>query len=337
MNIFIDESGSFVSAPKEGMWNAVAAFALPEGARRGMEQAISSLKATCNLGLKAEIKLSKLDEFKYMEFLERLGRLNGTLFCIATDAGLNTPVILAVHQSQQVAKILEHIDKMVYEEGRQSVTFLANQIRQLSPQLYVQLFCQVELMFEVVSRAITYYAQHSPGTLREFRWRVDQKNTQRTNFEDVFEKLSPILLQAKSISQPLMMVRGFDYSYMKQYEFEPSTAPTYLQDVYGFEECETEPLNIQKLIRGNIQFVDSQEVLGIQAIDLIVSGIRRCLRGGFNDNERVAALLGRLMIQAQHNVPPLRLISFSTNRRLDLKTGNLVKIMRANVKPMFKQ
>jgi len=56
---------------------------------------------------------------------------------------------------------------------------LAAQLNKLSPQLYVQLICQIDLMYDVVSRSITYFAQQSPSTLREFRWRVDQKNSTR--------------------------------------------------------------------------------------------------------------------------------------------------------------
>jgi len=80
-------------------------------------------------------------------------------------------------------------------------------------------------MYDVVSRAINYYVQHNPGSLREFRWRIDRKNTDKTNFEDAFEKLSPGILQTMSISRPFLMVKEFNYSSMKQYEFAPGTAP----------------------------------------------------------------------------------------------------------------
>ncbi len=336
MNIFIDESGSFVSAPCEGSWNAVAAFALPEASRKGLEQAVSSLKVKPSRVGKPEIKLNDLNEPDYIAFLAKLGRLGGALFCIATDAGLNSLVSVADHQKNQVAKVLEHIDKMRFEGGRQGVALLAAQIEKLSPQLYVQLFCQLELMYEVVSRAITYYAQRNPGTLSEFRWRIDQKNTKRTNFEDAFEKISPTILQTMSLSKPLLMFREFDYSRMKQYEFAPGEAPTYLKDDYGIESLGNGGINIQKLIRGNIKFMDSQESTGLQAADLIVSGIRKCLRKGFERNERVAAYLGNLMVQAIHNEPPFRMLSFGVDMPLDGETERLVKLMRKCAKPMIK-
>lgn len=336
MNIYIDESGSFVSTSSEGSWSAVAAFAVPEASRKGLELAVSELKAIPNRTSKNEKKINELKESEYVFFLEKLARLNGALFCIATDAGLNTPTSILTHQKSQVAKVLEHIDKMRFEGGRRGLALLAAQIEKLSPQLYVQLFCQVELMYEVVSRAITYYVQHNPGTLTEFRWRIDQKDIRRTAFEDAFEKLSPALLQTMSLSKPLLMVKEFDYSRMKQYEFAPGKAPTYLKDDYGIELSANEPLNLQKLMRGNIKFMDSQESVGIQAVDLIVSGTRKCLRKGFNNNEQVAELLGRLMIQAIHNEPPLRMLSFGIEATLDQETGHLVNLMRKHAKPMLK-
>ena len=336
MNIYIDESGSFVSAPKHGAWNAVAAFALPEAARKGLEQAVAELRRSkSRLGSK-EVKINDLDEPVYIAFLAKLTRLNGSLFCIATDAGLNTSNSVVEHQRVQASKIMQHIDKMRHKGGRQGVALLASQIEKLSPQLYVQLFCQLELMYDVLSRAINYYVQHSPSSLKEFRWRIDRKNTDKTNFEDAFEKLSPAILQTMSISRPFLRVKEFNYSSMKQYEFAPGKAPTYLRDDYGIDVA-GDAWNIQKLIRGNIAFMDSKESAGIQAVDLIVSGIRKCLRRGFQNNEQIASLLGSLMLQAIHREPPLRLVSFGLEAPLDRETARLVHLMTHNAKAMLKR
>ena len=198
------------------------------------------------------------------------------VFSTATDAGLNTTDIVLEHQQNQVEEILRHIDKMKYESGRQGVLLVASQLGKLSPQLYVQ---------------------RDPGTLAEIRWRIDQKNISRTDFEDAFEKLSPAILQTMSMSKPLLMGNGFDYSSMSQYEFENGKMPDYLKEVYGIEVGAG--INIQKLIRGNIKFMDSQDAPGIQAVDLVASGIRRCLRRQFSDNDKAASTLGRLMLASE--------------------------------------
>ena len=336
MNIYIDESGSFVSAPKQGSWNAVAAFALPEAARKGLEHVVAEVMRSISRRGSREVKIKDLDEQGYLAFIAKLSRLNGTLFCVATDAGLNTSRSVAEHQRVQASKILQHIDKMRHEGGRQGIALLASQIEHLSPQLYVQLMCQLELMYDVVSRAITYYVQQNSITLKEFRWRIDRKNTDKTNIEDAFEKLSPAILQTMSISRPFIKVREFDYSSMKQYEFAPGKTPTYLRDDYGIDVA-GDSWNIQKLIRGNIAFIDSKDSAGIQAVDLIVSGIRKCLRRGFQNNEKVASLLGTLMLQAMRGETPLRLVSFGVDEAADRETARLVRLMAHNAKPMLKR
>ena len=335
MNIFIDESGSFVSAQDLGAWNAVAAFVLPEKSRRGLEMAVADLKRGHGRVGKREVKLRELGESEYISFLVKLAKLDGCLFFIATDAGLNTPESVRAHQRCQAEKIRLPIEKMRFESGRQAVERLAEQIENLPPQLYVQLFCQIELMYEVVSRAVTYYVQRNPGTLSEFRWRIDQKNHIRTLFEDAFEKLSPVILQTMSLTKPLLMVKEFDYSRMQKYEYAPGEMPTYLTDHYGIPMRGEGGFNIQKIIRGNLQFMDSRESDGLQAVDLIVSGIRRCLRGNFQSYEEVATHLGCLITQAIHDDFPFRLVSFGDEAPANPKTKTVANLMRKFAKPML--
>ena len=106
--------------------------------------------------------------------------------------------------------------------------------------------------------------------------------------------------------------------------------PITSEEVYGIEVGVG--LNIQKLIRGNIKFMDSKDSSGIQVVDLVVSGIRRCLRGQFSDNDKAASTLGRLMLQAKHNAPPLNLISFADDRPVTIEVARLVRIMSKIVK-----
>ncbi len=333
MNIYIDESGSFVNASTVGAWNAVAALAVPKAADEKIDQLLAQLRISNGHEAGKETKLNDLTEDTYIQFIGNLADLNTVVFSTATDAGLNTTDRVLEHQQHQVEEILRHIDKIEYEGGRQGVLLVASQLGKLSPQLYVQLLCQINLMFDVVSRVVTYYVQRDPGTLAAFRWRIDQKNISRTDFEDAFEKLSPPLLQTRSLSEPLLMVNGFDYSSLSQYEFENGKMPDYLKEVYGIEVGSG--INIQKLIRGNIKFMDSQDSPGIQAVDLVVSGIRRCLRRQFSDNDKAASTLGRLMLQAKRNAPPLNLISFANDRPVTIEAARLVRMMSMNCKSMI--
>jgi len=120
---------------------------------------------------------------------------------------------------------------------------------------------------------------------------------------------------------------------MTQYEYPDGKPPAYLKDTYDIdvESC----FNIQKLIRGNIKFMDSKESIGIQAIDLIVSGIRRCLRKQFNNNELAAKTLGKLMLQAAHNTPSINLVSFGSEASLSQELNRLVWLMSQNSRRML--
>jgi hypothetical protein len=197
---------------------------------------------------------------------------------------------------------------MIYEEGKRAVGLLADQLEALSPQLYVQLHCQVNMIFDIIGRALIYFVQRDPITLRRFKWRIDQKNTSKTDFEDAFEKVAPALLQSRSIDEPLIMLEGADYSALASCEYGEGEAPTYLSEATGIEI--KRGLNIGKLLRENREFEDSTRSEGIQIADLLASGIRRCLRNGFDDNQIAAQLLGRLMIQGQKPRPPLQVIGF---------------------------
>ena len=334
MNIYIDESGSFVNDPTIGKWNAVAALAVPEAGRRKLDALVEQLRLKSAEPGKYEVKLNELSDDRYFEFLTEIEQLNAVVFCTATDAGLNSLDRVADHQQHQVAEVLKHLDKMKYEGGRRGVELMAELLRKLSPQLYVQLMCQINLMYDVVSRSITYFAQHSPSSLREFRWRVDQKNSSRPVFEEAFERLSPPLLQSRSIEEPLMMVRGFDYSHMTQYEFPNGAPPEYLKETYGIEV--EDAFDVQKLVRGNMKFMDSKNCPGIQAADLIVSGIRRCLRVEFASNDVAAVHLGKLMLQAAHNEPSINMVTFGAEAAASEQTARVVKLMSRSSRRMLK-
>src|SRR2546426_1162962 len=118
----------------------------------------------------------------------------------------------------QAEKIRENISRMLYEGGKRGVAALADEIDSLPAQLYVQLVCQVVLLSDVLRRAILYYVQRDPVTLRRFVWRVDQKNTERTTFERAFVKVAPGLLQSESFRDPAIYLIDADYSHFGRFE-----------------------------------------------------------------------------------------------------------------------
>lgn len=335
MNIYIDESGTFVSAPKAGSWNAVAAFAVAEPSRRRVDEALKVLKHASSKTFRDEVKLRDVREKDYLEFLRALSRTQSVLFATAADAGVDSATRILRHQKMQVEKVLENLHKMRFEEGRQSIQLLANELASVRPQLYAQLVCQVDLVHDVLTRAVTYFAQRIPATLGSFRWRIDQKSSIKTTYEVVFEKMAPVLLQTKALSDPGLRVEGFDYRHFDRvYKYKPEEIPRYLEIDYGIRV--EDPVNLGKLLLGDLSFEDSAQSMGVQVVDLLVSGIRRCLRGGFAANDTVALALGSLTLQNRRGRLPIKLMAFAAEDTLaDPVAAAAIRRMTTAARPMI--
>lgn len=336
MRIFIDESGSFAYAPDNNAWSTVGAVVILDESMGAAEAALQQFKIENGFPITEELKLGKVaDELSYFRLLNRLAQLDCTMYGLATNAHLNTPEAARRHKIQAAQQMVKHIDRMVHQSMKDSILNLSKQVLGLSDQLYIQLTCQIKLLHYIVSQAVTYYVQISPESLRSFIWRMDQKEpTKKTEFERAFEDLSPPYLQTLSLSDPLPIVEGFNYSHMAKYESRE--APTYLKDQYGVDVDLSNVLDIGKLIREDFQFVDSQNDFGIQLADLLASGLRRCLKKEFKDNLRAAAFLGRLMVGRGRGLHPLLLLSIGEEKVLDKPTERLVRMMTRQQRPMFR-
>lgn len=312
MNIFIDESGSFVNAAKRDSWNCIAAYMSPETDRKRLRELVGKMKRKAGMPICTEVKLKHIDEAGYIWFLEGLSALEGVLYAVATDAGLNHPSAIAEHQRVQAEKIVEHKCKMLYQAARDDLQDLADRIAALAPQLYIQLQCQLDLVANLLLTGVLYFVQRRPNSLGKFRWRIDQKNSTQTEYEAAFVAVLPPFLQAVSLSEPMPMLIGADYSAFSRFDYPKESRPRYLKEVYGLDVEENEPVtNIGMIMREDLEFVDSEHNQGIQVADLLASGLRRCLRQEFSDNDIVARLLGGLMVQSHRKHTPVKFRGFT--------------------------
>jgi hypothetical protein len=188
MKIGIDESGSFVYSSAENSWNCVAAYVYPEIHNRRIQEEVRLLLRRHAKPGRKEVKLRDVTEDEYVRFLVALRNYDGVLYVVSTNAAVNTPAVVHDHQQGQVHKILEHVDKMIYESGRDGVRALARRVRELPHQLYVQMICQVELVIQILNSAVLYFVQRHPQALSRFRWRIDQKNSTPTSYEEAYSR-----------------------------------------------------------------------------------------------------------------------------------------------------
>lgn len=177
-----------------GAFNSIAAYMSPENDRLTLRRILSSLKRSAGASVNSEIKLKHLTEQQFFDFLRLLSRLSGALYAVATDAGLNQPAAIEKHKAEQAAKIVAHKDKMLYQTARDGLQALSERVASLAPQLYVQLHCQVNLIEAVIKDGVLYFVQRTPRSLGVFRWRIDQKNSTKTEYETAFQQVLPAFL-----------------------------------------------------------------------------------------------------------------------------------------------
>ncbi len=123
MEIFIDESGSFVAQGAEkNSWCIVAAFACIQKSK--YRKILAKLKCREGVSQLAEIKLNQIPENSYETFLIELYQAGGVLLSVATDSGLNDAKFVKEHQENQKTLLLDNIDEMEYETGKEGIRYL---------------------------------------------------------------------------------------------------------------------------------------------------------------------------------------------------------------------
>jgi hypothetical protein len=325
---YIDEAGTFVSkGASENSWCTVACYSHPEFEKRKLSELLRQLKLTEGFAQDSEVKLKNISENGYIKFLEELAQLNGTLFCVATDSSFNSLDKVNSHKDAHVESIHRGQSEMKYDGGKEAMKILHKKLSGLPAQLYVQFHCQAVLLSSFIQRGISFYVQRYPNSLKSFRWRYDAKELLKiTDFEDSFQKFVPALLQAYSIDNPAARLDWCDYSPMKKYI---GTIPDYLVEKVPELEGQ-ESFDIQKIIRDDIQFIDSKASSGVQVADLLASGLRRLLRLEFSNNSLVAQSFGKLLLQEEGNKPPISLVAFDGESQIHDDLAVIIKIMISN-------
>lgn len=334
MEIFIDESGSFVCSQNPDSWCVVAAYIISGNQKSAMQKLLSQLKTKSGKKYSDEIKLKHVKEKDLKWFLSELRKLDGSLFFVAVNASELSEDIISAHKEEQASKVVEHKDKMHHEKMRAALEELSEDIKGLSSQLYLQLICQTILIHDIVKRAILYYVQFKPSMLSKFRWRIDQKNTTKITYEDSFEKICPPILQSMSISDPHIAIKGANYNFMEKYIYQDGEEPRYLKETYGIDIQEVGSLKAGKILRDDLRFEDSRGCPGVQVADLLASSCRRALRNGFNDNTGISGFIGSLMVSNRKGQESMNLISLIDGHVSNKATGLAIQSMTKRAKPL---
>lgn len=326
MNIYIDESGNFLPSSNATAVSTVCALLVPEKCRKRLESLLVEMRRHSPRGLvKRELKANELSESALQNFLRHLSGLDVVAVGVVADMSNVTELEISDHKEAQAKKIDESALRVNSDAGKESIREIATTIRRIPNQLYVQLVSQITLVARVLHNGTLYYAQHAPVTLREFRWRVDQKNANPTAYEKTFRDIAPIILQTISFREPLVEVTDpeFDYSHMSPYMRTADEFPNHLTNDAGRKPVET--FDTSKIFWSNFQFVDSESVVGIQAVDLLATCTRRCLQGKFDNPQEIARGLGSVFHSHPLREHCLELITLG--REAEVRSPDVVRAL----------
>ncbi|SRR6266545_19948 len=300
MDIYIDESGSFLLPPTgRHRMSCVAALIVPSCVRDQLFYEFLRLRD--GWPHKAvEVKGSELAETEVAAVVNLLLQFDVTLEVFGTDMSLYSHTELDSIQKEQARLVTVRLTPEHSSHIRQELETLRDGLAELPAQLFVQLMVTTFLVEEVIQTSTLYYCQRLPYDLAEFDWVVDAKDRDVTQAEEIWRQLLLPFLQQSSFRRPLLRMVEGDYSGFNQFLVNEETKDPILQQHISWLKTRPDApvgtfsgVNIKRLFR-ELHFRDSQSNLGIQLADIVANTFTRAFNGTLA--EPGWARLGSLMV-----------------------------------------
>jgi Protein of unknown function (DUF3800) len=284
MRIFIDEAGNFV-VPTGGqsLFSHVLALVIPSSIENDLFHGFLRLRDTWPNNA-VEIKGSKLDEPQAAQLIDLVSHYDVFVKFYAVDMATHGDGVVGAFKARQADAItarltLEHHPPIVAQlEG------LAEVIRRMPNQLFVQAFLVIELVLKVIEESTLYYVQRLPGELGSIAWIIDRKNRTLTEMEDTWSTLILPMSEGHFAQHPLPTLKGADYSHFDvRYGINPKDEEMkrhieWTREAYGIRDADQPPgLNAGLLLSEQREFADSASSLGLQLTDMLATALRRAL------------------------------------------------------------
>jgi len=274
VHIYIDESGTFTRSEKDASSiSLVGALTLPDSQLAWIEKKYAKIRA----GLpkeKGEVKGRSLDEAHVATIIDLLRRNGALLEIVAVDANFQEPNDIAAHRQGRADGMTSGLTDAHHENIRRFARDLADRIRALNDQLYLQSSAMFDLVWRTCEHSITYYAQRQPRELAAFYWTIDAKNKGgTTNWERLWADIVMPVLQTKSIHEPQTRMEGADYSHLKRFD---TAIPDWLPRPDGDHELTA--MNIRLLLMEHFKYSSDNEP-GLELADIVTNAARRALKG----------------------------------------------------------
>jgi hypothetical protein len=329
MQIFIDESGSFIPGVGSRI-SCGAALVVTEGNAPGLFKYFGQLIARWDEASGGETKGSSLDEVQMAAVMELAAHYDPLLVICAIDAG--------THDDNEIRRMIaiqaEKITGSLTEQHHPNLVRQLREIRveweRLPPQLAVQAFTFFLLVEAVLRDASLYFVQREPASLGQWSWTIDAKDPTRvTRYETVWSQLLMPYLQASFFEQPLDALHGADYSGWERMRFKDADGVAWLDGAPPGANA----FDLRKVM-AELRFEPSAE-LGLRLIDMLAAAFRRGVEG--NLRPFGWANLGRLIIFRR---PPVRCVTLSAEPGPDVllqheHLENVLATIAERCKPML--
>ena len=337
MYIYIDESGIFANpSGKDKTISCVAALVMPEQYQKYIFKRFKHLKVSWGIG-SGEPKGSKLSEEQIAWVISILNDYDVFVTACGIDIGIHTDDQITTHKQGQAANITKHVTPEHHSNIVRQLEELRERYLQLSNQLYVQSAVLTVLVQSVIRIATLYYCQRDPFTLSHFRWVIDAKADNLTNYEDLWSTVVMPFCESDSLSKPMVFLKGGDYSWFdRNFNVDMTSAPKHLQPFIK-KERQNEPFHAfdaKKVLSEHRSFESSKKNLGLQLVDIVVNAIRRALHGnlqvsGWGD-------LGRLMVSPEKGKNAMKMVALHNDAATKpIPYGGIIKHFDKLSKPML--
>jgi hypothetical protein len=311
MRIYVDEAGNFVvPADGQSLYSLVLALVVPSSVETNLFQEFLRLRDSWPNNA-IEIKGSKLDEVQAAQLIDLVSRHDVFAKFYAVDMATHGDGVVGPFKARQADAITAHLTPEHHPPIVAQLRGLADAIRRMPNQLFVQAFLVIELVLKVLEESTLYYVQRLPEELGSIAWTIDQKNRTITEMEETWSTVILPMSENHFAQHPLPTLKGADYSHfdarygIDRNDEEMNRHMKWTREVYGVRNDERPPgANAGLLLSEQRKFEDSTGSLGLQLADMLATTLRRALNNrlqpaGWKD-------FGRLLI-ADTSTPILQL------------------------------
>lgn len=338
MQIFVDESGIFTVPPtKQPSISCVSALVIPDDIYDKICNDFKALKATWGFAL-TKVKGKLLDEPQVFEVIQMLINRDILLEITAIEMSSQTNDAITRHKLAQAEKMIENLTPRHKPSFVKSLKDVQTKLKDTTNQLYTQAVVSFDLICNVLQNSVLYYVQRKPQELGHFRWVIDAKDKKLTPYEALWSKLLLPMHQSHFLREPLIMLRGADYSHFERFCHVADAPPAHLRQVVGdvrpFEYIDT------NAIMKDLSFLTSDQDLGLQLVDILCNAAQRAMNGklkflGWRN-------IGFLTVQAQKGNQEVHLVDLTgkTSRTMsgrDVPYGSFVLHVERTAKPMLRK